>query len=91
MKRLAALAIALCISAPALAADWPITANDADRSAGYRCVIIETFYPTYPAWISSPDPFNIVIPQYYSDYSWVCGREKLNHARAFRRHGRPDA
>jgi hypothetical protein len=89
MGRLVLFAAAFGFCSPALAADAPSTPYEAGRGAESHCVRLETFYPTYPNWILSPDPFNVVIPQYYSVVSWVCDRERFDSPRAPRRHGRP--
>jgi hypothetical protein len=89
MKRFAALALVLGFCVPASAADTPITSYGGGGPAEYLCVGKETYYPTYPSWIFNPDPFDSVIPQYYSVVSWDCDHGRLAPPRHSRRHARP--
>jgi hypothetical protein len=88
MKRFVALALALGFCAPAHAADTPMISNGGGP-AEYLCVGKETYYPTYPSWIFNPDPFDSVIPQYYSVVSWDCDHGRSAPSRRSHRHARP--
>jgi hypothetical protein len=89
MKRLIALACSLGFCAPAIAADAPIAAYNAGGPPQYLCVGKETYYPTYPSWIFNPDPYDSVIPQFYSVVSWDCDHGRLAPPRHAHRRARP--
>jgi hypothetical protein len=89
MRRILVWASALCLCAPALAADWSTKTIHAAAIDGPRCVRVETLRPTCPDWIFNPDPYNIHTPQYLPVYSWVCDR--VDHPRVWRRPPRPRA
>ena len=77
MRRVAAFSLALFMSAPACAGDFPTTrGGEFEPHVGYRCIWDVVLEPSYPSWVLSPDPYYSFIPQYYPVYQWACVPER---------------